>query len=195
MFQFRAFPSYGYLVHRTILRYCLSVFPHSEISGSSLICSSPKLFAACHVLHRLLMPRHSPCALISLTFVRENCAPFRVPLPGRIRSASFPLPLQRKPASLGFGSRWGCVSIPSFWFSFQNYAGSTEDLTQNCIYPFWNRPSGLFPYKSSTMLFFTMHFLCIALCCLAFSLPLFSFQGAIPNAGMVENSGIEPLTS
>ena len=44
-------------------------FPHSEISGSKLICSSPKLIAAYHVLHRLLMPRHSPCALISLTFV------------------------------------------------------------------------------------------------------------------------------
>ena len=42
-------------------------FPHSEISGSKLICSSPKLIAACHVLHRLLMPRHSPCALYSLT--------------------------------------------------------------------------------------------------------------------------------
>ena len=28
-----------------------------------LICSSPRLIAACHVLHRLLMPRHSPCAL------------------------------------------------------------------------------------------------------------------------------------
>ena len=68
MFQFRAFPSYDYLIHRTILRYYLSVFPHSDISGSSLICSSPKLFAACHVLHRLLMPRHSPCALISLTY-------------------------------------------------------------------------------------------------------------------------------
>ena len=67
MFQFRAFPSYGYGIHRTIPRYCLGVFPHSEISGSSLSCSSPKLFAACHVLRRLLMPRHSPCALISLT--------------------------------------------------------------------------------------------------------------------------------
>ena len=67
MFQFRAFPSYNYLIHCTIHRYCLCGFPHSEISGSSLICSSPKLFAACHVLHRLLMPRHSPCALISLT--------------------------------------------------------------------------------------------------------------------------------
>ena len=43
-------------------------FPHSEISGSQLICNSPKLIAAYHVLHRLLMPRHSPCALISLTF-------------------------------------------------------------------------------------------------------------------------------
>ena len=41
--------------------------PHSEISGSKLICSSPKLIAAYHVLHRLLMPRHSPCALCSLT--------------------------------------------------------------------------------------------------------------------------------
>ena len=43
-------------------------FPHSEISGSQLICSSPKLIAAYHVLHRLLMPRHSPCALFSLTY-------------------------------------------------------------------------------------------------------------------------------
>ena len=31
------------------------------------ICSSPWLIAACHVLRRLLMPRHSPCALSSLT--------------------------------------------------------------------------------------------------------------------------------
>ena len=54
-------------IHHTVLRYCLSGFPHSEISGSSRICRSPKLIAACHVLLRLLMPRHSPCALISLT--------------------------------------------------------------------------------------------------------------------------------
>ena len=67
MFQFRAFPSYAYLIQRTILEYCSSGFPHSEISGSTDICSSPKLIAACHVLRRLLMPRHSPCALYSLT--------------------------------------------------------------------------------------------------------------------------------
>ncbi len=43
--------------------------PHSEIPGSKLICSSPRLIAAYHVLHRLLVPRHSPCALCSLTKV------------------------------------------------------------------------------------------------------------------------------
>jgi hypothetical protein len=37
--------------------------PHSEISGSKRICRSPKLIAAYHVLHRLLAPRHSLCAL------------------------------------------------------------------------------------------------------------------------------------
>ena len=42
-------------------------FPHSEISGSLDICSSPKLIAAYHVFHRLLVPRHPPCALYSLT--------------------------------------------------------------------------------------------------------------------------------
>jgi len=40
--------------------------PHSEISGSKRMCRSPKLIAACHVLHRLLAPRHPLCALQSL---------------------------------------------------------------------------------------------------------------------------------
>jgi hypothetical protein len=42
-------------------------FPHSDISGSKCVCHSPKLIAAYHVLHRLLMPRHPLCALTSLT--------------------------------------------------------------------------------------------------------------------------------
>jgi hypothetical protein len=42
-------------------------FPHSDISGSLSARDSPKLFAACHVLHRLLAPRHPPRALCSLT--------------------------------------------------------------------------------------------------------------------------------
>ena len=44
-------------------------FPHSDISGSMDICSSPKLFAAYHVFHRLLVPRHPPCALLRLTII------------------------------------------------------------------------------------------------------------------------------
>ena len=46
--------------------------PHSDTCGSILICSSPQLFAACRVLLRLPMPRHSPCALYSLNFVRTQ---------------------------------------------------------------------------------------------------------------------------
>ena len=45
------------------------VFPHSEICGSKLICSSPQLIAACHVLRRLPMPRHSPYALLRLNYL------------------------------------------------------------------------------------------------------------------------------
>ena len=36
---------------------------HSDICGSSLVCKSPQLFAAYHVLHRLQEPRHPPYAL------------------------------------------------------------------------------------------------------------------------------------
>ena len=75
------FSSSGYLdvsVHRVpfltlwigvrTTEVCSARFPHSDISGSMDICSSPKLFAAYHVLHRLLVPRHPPCALSCLTF-------------------------------------------------------------------------------------------------------------------------------
>ena len=37
---------------------------HSDIRGSILVCKSPRLFAAYHVLLRLQEPRHSPYALI-----------------------------------------------------------------------------------------------------------------------------------
>jgi hypothetical protein len=40
--------------------------PHSDIHGSTPARGSPWLFAACHVLHRLLVPRHPPNALLTL---------------------------------------------------------------------------------------------------------------------------------
>ena len=51
IFQFPAFASQPY---RFKLGYSLrSGFPHSDISGSMLVASSPELFAGCHVLLRL----------------------------------------------------------------------------------------------------------------------------------------------
>jgi hypothetical protein len=50
--------------------------PHSEIPGSKRACRSPRLIAACRVLHRLLSPRHPSCALCSLTTkksIRIDC--------------------------------------------------------------------------------------------------------------------------
>ena len=40
--------------------------PHSDISGSQPILSSPKLFAEYHVLPSLSLPRHPPDALLFL---------------------------------------------------------------------------------------------------------------------------------
>ena len=44
-------------------------FPIRKSADIMLICSSPQLIAAYHVLHRLLMPRHSPYALVRLNFL------------------------------------------------------------------------------------------------------------------------------
>ena len=58
-----------YFTHMQILElFSSSEFPHSDIYGSLDICSSSQLFAAYHVLLRLLVPRHSPYALCSLTY-------------------------------------------------------------------------------------------------------------------------------
>ena len=79
---FFSFSSSGYLdvsVHRVPglhlwIQYrshevCSCRFPHSDIHGSMVICTSPWLFAAYHVFHRLSVPRHPPCALLRLTFI------------------------------------------------------------------------------------------------------------------------------
>ena len=60
-------PLHTLWIHAWIRKVFLRGFPHSDICGSLNICFSPQLFAAYHVFHRLLVPRHPPCALISLT--------------------------------------------------------------------------------------------------------------------------------
>ena len=63
----QAVPSVYLWIQYTVPEVCSGGFPHSDICGSMLICSSPQLFAAYHVFLRLPVPRHSPCALFSLT--------------------------------------------------------------------------------------------------------------------------------
>ena len=53
MFQFRRFPAYAYLIQRTLTEYCSAGFPHSEICGSKLMCSSPPV----SYTHLIVLPR------------------------------------------------------------------------------------------------------------------------------------------
>ena len=60
-------PSTGLCFQHVVTGVFPAGLPHSDICGSQCICHSPQLFAAYHVFHRLLVPRHPPCALHSLT--------------------------------------------------------------------------------------------------------------------------------
>ena len=60
MFQFPPFASCNSLQD---VKLMLDGLSHSDIRGSKVICTSPQLFAAYHVLHRLQEPRHPPYAL------------------------------------------------------------------------------------------------------------------------------------
>ena len=79
-------PPYGF--RRRCSEFARNGFPHSEISGSQAACASPKLIAACHVLHRLLAPRHPPYALSSLTtkFTREQYPLYGAHAPGNSKA-------------------------------------------------------------------------------------------------------------
>ena len=77
MFQFAGFASTAYGFSCRYLKR--GGLPHSEIPGSKGARASPGLFAACHVLHRLSAPRHSPDALHSLAPLQER-APLARPV-------------------------------------------------------------------------------------------------------------------
>ena len=67
MVHFPGFAPPAYVFGRRRRELTPARFPHSDIPGSQLAYSSPRLFAVSHVLHRLLSPRHPPYALSSLT--------------------------------------------------------------------------------------------------------------------------------
>ena len=64
MVQFAGFASFGYGFTEGYPKR--GGLPHSDIRGSPGARPSPRLFAACHVLHRLSVPRHPPDALFVL---------------------------------------------------------------------------------------------------------------------------------
>ena len=64
-------------------------FPHSEILGSKLVRSSPRLIAAYHVLHRLSAPRHPPNALKALDRSHDRCPQAVQPARHMIRKTIF----------------------------------------------------------------------------------------------------------
>ncbi len=73
-FSSPGFPLYDYVFIIGYLPIKAGEFPHSDICGSMDICSSPQLIAACHVLLRLPVPRHSPYALSHLTILLPDLA-------------------------------------------------------------------------------------------------------------------------
>ena len=65
MFQF---PALALLPRVRVTVLQTARLSHSEIFGSRVICTYPKLIAAYHVLHRLREPRHPPYALSYFSF-------------------------------------------------------------------------------------------------------------------------------
>ena len=170
MFQFRRFPSYAYFVQRRMTGYCPAGLPHSEIPGSMDICSSPRLFAACHVLLRLLMPRHSPCALSSLTCSSQSPLRFVSAL-AKTPPAPLLLAFRRK---LVFGDRGrefrSCSELSeNSWFSLRIMQAYKD---RNCMSPC------ILSDAVPQSICFVMCFHTTPLCCLTCFVTLFSFQGA-----------------
>src|SRR5215208_7540364 len=92
--------------------------PHSDIRGSTIARISPRLFAACRVLHRLLAPRHPPNALVSLTIQppkRPHAVPNRATnLSGQTASLTLTLTLHNhSQIHLSKNTRQGQVTDPA----------------------------------------------------------------------------------
>src|SRR5205085_8632599 len=81
MVHFPTLPSTAYVFSGGSFGISQRGFPHSEIPGSKPICGSPGLIAAYRVLHRLLVPRHSPYTLSSLTIRNSKLTPTGLPAP------------------------------------------------------------------------------------------------------------------
>ena len=99
-------------------------FPHSDMPGSKIAPISPGLFAGCHVLHRLLPPRHPPDALTLLqSSLQKQTRPKRafpqtqIPWPPR---------LKRRPRERSDVKTLACYAISSITQQFSLFTMSNS---------------------------------------------------------------------
>ena len=73
MFHFPAFPPTSLYIQLAVTHHEDEPgFPIRKSSDHSQVIGSPRLIADSHVLHRLLVPRHPPCALNNLHTIKKN---------------------------------------------------------------------------------------------------------------------------
>ena len=147
------------------------------------MCGSPRLIAACHVLHRLLMPRHSPCALISLTS-SGRISYHSLPPSGESSFTSSPLLSKSKP--LRWVSIWCGASRRSFIAPIRSCFEEISVLTRIMQASDLVHCSFVLPI---ILEFHKVYFVTSLLLARNFLLAsLFSFQGA----GTAAGSGLPP---
>jgi hypothetical protein len=92
-------------------------FPIRKSSDQSLISSSPRLIAAVHVLHRLQVPRHPPCALCFLIHVENTTnryGVFKVRAEDRFRRPERRRAARRRPVPVSQSSTVQVVGVDVF---------------------------------------------------------------------------------
>src|SRR5215211_2741120 len=127
-------------------------FPIRKSPGQRLVSTSPGLIAAAHVLHRLLAPRHPPCALRSLDQKRTRVSSLWSFQGARGTAPDLPTGFSR-PTNFGLHNQHSAVSQNSTVSStsrstYSRRAGSPDDLERSSTGP---TPTGVrapaFPRK------------------------------------------------
>src|SRR5450759_4508861 len=96
-------------------------FPIRASAGHWLFSASPRLIAAVHALHRLLVPRHPPCALTILTVIWVmNLAGSYPVIPVTLATVQFSRSAKRCPPTAGRSLKT------------QQHAGCADDHEDAC---------------------------------------------------------------
>src|ERR1700681_1951084 len=109
-------------------------FPIRESTGQRLFSALPWLIAAVHALHRLLVPRHSPCALTILTGIMPHRQTSRRHGDTRFSDAAYRWRLMWLLCSFqgpwrGVYVRWpACLAVTSFGRRVPTMTGGRRSL-------------------------------------------------------------------